>query len=58
MYSQFIQQQLITARIDDVRRARHGQAAGRAAAVNRASIPPRHGRPRFPRARVIPRFAH
>jgi hypothetical protein len=59
MYSPALDQQLITARVDDIRRARHGQPAGHAAAFTRASAGSRN-RHRFPLTlpRLRARFAH
>jgi hypothetical protein len=59
MLSPALQQQLMTARIDDIRRGRHGRPAAHDAAVTRASGDGRPGH-RFPLTlpRLVARFAH
>ena len=60
MYTPSLQQQLIESRLDDIRRARHGQPVDHARAATRASAAGREHRARFSviRPRVTSRLAH
>lgn len=59
MYSPSLHKQLIAARIDDIRRARHGQHAALADPVRADSRNnAQHRDLRFIRRRLVARFAH